>query len=272
MPFGLCNVSSTFQAAMNVVLSPYLQKFAAVFFDDILIYNESLPNHLHHLECVFTLLSQPQYYLKHFKCLFGQCQLDYLGHVVSKNGVQPDPSKIQAIVDWPTPRSLRDLRAFLGLTGFYQKFVKGYATIAAPLTRLLCKDAFQWVPESQDAFATLKHAMTSTPMLALPDFSLPFALETNASGTAMGVFLQQQSHPIAFFSKPFRSCMQHASTYVRELHAITAAIHKWRQYLLGHKFIIFTDHRSLHDLMPQVIQTPEQQFYLAKLLGFDYDI
>jgi len=180
--------------------------------------------------------------------------------------------RYRPIVDWPTPQSPKDLRAFLGLTEFYRKFVKGYTAIVAPLTRLLCKDAFQWMQESQAAFETLKTAITKAPVLALPDFTLPFALEKDASGTTMGVVLHQRSHPIAFFSKPFCPCMQHASAYVRELHVIIAAIRKWRQYLLGHKFTIFTDHRNLRDLMSQVIQTLELQFYLAKLLGFDYDI
>lgn len=124
MPFGLCNAPSTFQAAMNALLRPFLRKFTAVFFDDILVYNASLQDHLHHLECVFNSLSQAQYFLKRSKCLFGQRQLDYLGHVVSGEGVQLDPSKVQAILDWPQPSSPRDLRAFLGLTGFYWKFVK----------------------------------------------------------------------------------------------------------------------------------------------------
>lgn len=123
--------------------------------------------------------------------MFGQRQIDYYGHVVSGNDVQPDPSKIQAISDWPTPRSPKDLRAFLGLTWFYRKFFKGYTAIAAPLTRLLCKDAFQWVPKSQVAFDKLKGAMTYAPMLALPNFTLPFTLETNVSGIAMGVVLYQ---------------------------------------------------------------------------------
>lgn len=180
--------------------------------------------------------------------------------------------RYRPIVDWPTPQSAKDLRAFLGLTWFYRKFFKGYTAIAAPLTRLLCKDAFQWVPKSQVAFDKLKGAMTYAPMLALPNFTLPFTLETNVSGIAMGVVLYQWSHLIAFFSKPLCPRLQHASSYVRELHAITAVVRKWSQYLLGHKFTIFTDHRSLGDLMSQIIQTPEQQFYLAKLLGFDYDI
>lgn len=114
--------------------------------------------------------------------------------------------------------------------------------------------------------------MTAAPVLALPDFTLPFVVETDASNVAMGVMLHQHGHPIAYFSKPFCQRLQHASAYVRELHAIVAAVRKWRQYLLGHRFTIFTDHRSLRELMSQVVQTPEQQFYLAKLLGYDYDI
>jgi len=204
--------------------------------------------------------------------LFGQRQLDYLGHVISGTGVQPDPSKVQVILDWPRPSSPRDLRAFLGLTGFYRKFVRGYASIAAPLTQLLCKDAFYWNEESQKAFHDLKLALTAAPVLALPDFSLPFSLETDASSYAMGAVLHQRGHPIAFFSKPLGPRLQHASAYVRELHAIVAAVRKWRQYLLGHRFIIYTDHRSIRELISQTIQTPEQQFYLTKLLGFDYDI
>ena len=212
MPFGLCNAPSTFLAAMNAVLGPHLRKFATVFFDDILIYSETLPDHLLHLERVFASLTQAQYYLKRSKCLFGLRKLDYLGHVVSEKGVQPDPSKIQAILDMPAPRSAKELRSFLGLTGFYRKFVKDYAAIATPLTRLLCKDAFQWLPESQEAFLMLKRAMMAALVLALPDFSLPFALEIDVSGTAMGAVLQQQRHPIAFFSKPFCPRMQQAST------------------------------------------------------------
>lgn len=114
--------------------------------------------------------------------------------------------------------------------------------------------------------------MTAAPVLALPDFSLPFSLETDALSYAMGVVLHQRGHPISFFSKPLGPRLQLASAYIRELHATLAAVRKWRQYLLGHKFTIYTDHRSIRELMSQTIQTPEQQFYLAKLLGFDYDI
>jgi hypothetical protein len=236
MPFGLCNAPSTFQAAMNNLLQPFLRKFVTVFFDDILVYSFSLEDHLQHLEYVFTTLLKGGYFLKQSKCLLAQHQLEYLGHVVSASGVCPEPSKIQAMVDWPLPTNITALRGFLGLTGFYRKFIQGYASIAAPLNSLLRKDSFVWNPEATIAFNALKLAMTTAPTLALPNFTKPFVLETDASGVAMGAVLMQDSHPIAFFSKPFCPRLQKASTYVRELHAITTAVKKWRQYLLGHKF------------------------------------
>ncbi|MCI13270.1 hypothetical protein A2U01_0034387, partial [Trifolium medium] len=210
--------------------------------------------------------------MKQSKCLLAQRKLEYLGHVVSVDGVCPDPSKIQAMLDWPPPKNLTALRGFLGLTGFYRKFIQGYASIATPLTALLRKDSFIWTPEATIAFNALKLAMTKAPTLALPDFTQPFILETDASGIAMGAVLMQNSHPIAFFSKPFCPRLCKASTYICELHAITTAVKKWRQYLLGHKFIIYTDHQSLKELLTQVVQTPEQQIYLPKLMGYGYTI
>ena len=176
------------------------------------------------------------------------------------------------MVDWPTPASTTNLHGFLGLTGFYRHFIRHYALIAAPLTKLLRKDQFLWTSESQEAFDKLKHAMTHAPVLLPPDFSIPFTLETDASGFAMGTVLAQNHHPIAFFSKLFCPRLQRSSTYERELHAITAAVCKWRHYLLGHPFVILTDHQSLKELLTQIIQTPEQQTHLSKLLGYDYTI
>lgn len=151
----------------------------------------------------------------------------------------------------------------MGLSGFYRRFIKGYSTIAAPLTLLLAKDAFCWNDAADKAFRQLKDALCHAPVLRLPDFSLPFVVETDASGVGMGAVLSQQNHPIAFFSKTFSPKLLRASTYVPELAAVTTAIKKWRQYLLGHPFTILTDHRSLKELMAQPIQTPEQHHYLA---------
>jgi hypothetical protein len=210
--------------------------------------------------------------LKQSKCLIAQPSIEYLGHVVSANGVGPDPTKIEAMVNWPVPKNVRQLRGFLGLTGFYRKFVCNYASIAAPWTQLLKRDAFDWTAEAGQAFVALKRAMSEAPVLSLPNFEDKFILETDASGVGMGAVLIQNGHPICYFSKQFCPRMLQASTYVRELCAITTAVKKWRTYLLGSTFTIYTNQRSLRELMTHIIQTPEQQFYLAKLLGYSYEI
>lgn len=272
MPFELSNAPSTFQSAMNNLLQPFLRRFVTVFFDDILVYSSSLSSHLQHLETIFETLQHGEFYLKQSKCSFAQETIEYLGHVVSGKGVTPEPSKIQAMVQWPNPRTAKELRAFLGLTGFYRKFIKGYATIAAPLTSLLCKDAFTWTTESQEAFTQLKSAMTNAPVLALSNFFEPFVIEIDASAMAIGTVLTQNGHPLAYFSKGLSPRITQASTYICKLHAIVAAVQKWRQYLLGRPFTILTDHKSIRELMTQIIQTPEQHYYLSKLLGYDYSI
>ena len=144
--------------------------------------------------------------------------------------------------------------------------------MAAPLSHLLTKDGFPCSPEAEATFQALKNVVTNTPVLALPDFTKPFTVETDALGSGIGVVLSQGGHPIAFFSKQFCPKLVWSSTYVCELAAITNAVKKWWQYLLGHHFVILTDHRSLKELMTQAVQTPEQHRYLARLLGFDYSI
>lgn len=212
MPFGLCNAPSTFQATMNSLFRPFIRKFVLVFFDDILVYSSDLQSHLNHLDCVLRTLQQADFRLKASKCIFGQRRIEYLGHFVSRRGVEPDSSKIQAMLHWPPPTTTKALCGFLGLTGFYCRFVKNYAQIAAPLTHLLKKDQFVWTPETQQAFEALKSTMTTTPVLALPDFNIPFTVETDASGSGMGAVLMQRGHPLAFFSKQFCPKLLRSST------------------------------------------------------------
>jgi hypothetical protein len=272
MPFGLCNAPATFQATMNEIFRPLLRRSVIVFFDDILVFSLDEDTHIQHLDEVFTILSTHHFFLKPSKGAFAQTQIDYLGHVVSKGTVAPDPAKVQAVLDWPVPKNLKALRGFLGLSGFYRKFIRNYASIALPLTSLLKKDAFKWISEAAVAFEQLKQALVTAPVLTLSDFTEQFIVQTDASGSAMGAVLIQSGHPIAFFSKVFCPKLVRSSTYVRELHVITSAVKRWRQYLLGVFFIIQTDHKSLRELLTQVIQTPEQQHYLSKLLGFHYEI
>jgi hypothetical protein len=182
MAFGLKGAPRTFQRAMNHTLLPLLRKFALVFFDNILVYSDSLESHLQHLRQVFTLLAQDQWKVKRSKCVFAQPSVSYLGQVFSKDGVATDPNKIQAISSWPVPCSLKELRSFLGLAGYYRKFIRYFGVICQPLTQLLKKGVpFLWTSEHVLAFSTLKQTLMSSPVLALSDFSSPFIVETDAS-------------------------------------------------------------------------------------------
>ncbi|XP_026396497.1 uncharacterized protein LOC113291119, partial [Papaver somniferum] len=176
MPFGLTNAPASFQALMNDVFHPHLRKFILVFFDDILVYSTDMSTHLKHLEITLQTLQQHQLFAKLSKCTFGQNQVEYLGHIITGDGVTADPTKIACMINWPRPTTLKELRGFLGLTGYYRKFVKGYGILSKPLTELLKKDNFQWTDTAQSAFETLKNVVTSTPVLVLPDFSFPFEL------------------------------------------------------------------------------------------------
>ncbi|XP_061338025.1 uncharacterized protein LOC133284906 [Gastrolobium bilobum] len=226
MPFGLTNAPSTFQEAMNHLFRPYLRKFIIVFFDDILIYSRSMEEHYNHLVLTLTCLQDNLFMVKLSKCGFALAEVDYLGHLVSGEGVRADPKKIAAMQQWPQPKTIKQLRGFIGLTGYYRRFIRNYAALASPLTDLMKKDAFIWNDEAATAFAALKEVMSTTPVLALPDFSLPFIVETDASAVGVGAVLHQLDHPIAFFSKKLGPRMRVASTYVRELYALTEAVKK----------------------------------------------
>ncbi|RVW48758.1 Transposon Tf2-8 polyprotein [Vitis vinifera] len=234
--------------------------------------NSSWQEHLQHVKTIFKLLRQHQLFVKFKKCEFGKHELEYLGHIISADGVKVDQSKIQAMLDWPRPTTVTELRAFLGLTGYYRKFVHNYGIIARALTNLLKKGKFQWDEAAKKAFENLKAAMTTTPTLALPDFSSPFVIQTDASGDGIGAVLSQNGRPIAFMSRALGVSKQSLSTYAREMLAIIVAIQTWRPYLLGRRFTIQTDQRSLKYLLEQRILTPEQQKWMSKLVGYDYEI
>ena len=189
MPFGLSNAPATFQSLMNQVFKHALRKYVLVFFDDILVYSSSWDNHLQDLASVLSVLHQQHLLAKFSKCSFGQSQIEYLSHTVSGRGVEMDATKVQAIQQWPPPSNLKQLRGFLGLSGYYRRFIRNYALIASPLTALLKKDNFLWGDQATRAFTTLKAAITSAPVLQLPDFSKPFILETDASGEGIGAVL-----------------------------------------------------------------------------------
>ncbi|XP_026383778.1 uncharacterized protein LOC113279293 [Papaver somniferum] len=272
MPFSLTNAPATFQSLMNNIFQEHLRKFILVFFDDIMVYSPSLEAHLLHLQTTLELLRLHQLTTNFSKCSFGQSQIEFLGHIITGNGVMADPEKISAMVDWPTPTNLKALRGFLGFTGYYRKFVQNYGLISRPLTELSKKDAFSWSTTTNTAFLQLKQAMTTTPVLALPDFRKQFILETDACDLGIGDVLMQEGRAIAFYSKPLGPRAAALSTYEKELLAIVQAVTKWKHYLQGQHFIINTYHQSINYFLEQWISTTLVQKWLIKLLGFDYEV
>ena len=180
-------------------------------------------------------------------------------------------NKIKAVLSWPTPHNVKGVRGFLGLIGYYCKFIQGYDNIAKPLTELTKKCNFQWGQEAQVAFEQLKEAIVTTPVLRLPNFSQPFEIECDASGKGIGTVLMQKRHPIANFSKALSEWNLAKSAYEWEIMALALAVQHWRPYLLGRQFKVFSDQKSLHYLQ-QRITTLDQQNWVAKLLGYNFEI
>lgn len=202
MSFGLTGAPATFQGIMNQILAPLLRKVVLVFIDDILIYSRTLQEHLILLHQVFQLLSEHQLKVKRSTCSFARPSLTYLGHVISASGVATDPKNIKAVQAWTIPVNVKEVRRFLGLAGYYRKFVRSFGIISQPLTDLLKKNVvFVWTSEHQAAFDALKAALTSAPVLALPDFTKVFEIETDASDKGVGAVLMKEGQPLAFLSK-----------------------------------------------------------------------
>nr|ADB85398.1 putative retrotransposon protein [Phyllostachys edulis] len=272
MPFGLTNAPATFQCLMNSIFAQYLRRFILVFFDDILIYSKNDEEHQEHLTIVLGLLRQHQLFAKLNKCVFAVSQVTYLGHVISGDGVATDPDKISTIVEWPKPQDLTQLRSFLGMTGYYRRFIRHYGVICRPLYDMLRKGGFDWKDPQDEAFVKLKLAMTTAPVLALPDFSENFTLETDASGTGIGGVLMQRGRPLAYFSRTLGVRAAAMSTYDREALAIIESLKRWRHYFLGTQLIIRTDQQSLKFMTDQKVAEGIQHKLMLRLLEFDYTI
>jgi hypothetical protein len=252
MPFGLTNAPSTFMRLMNEVLRAFIGKFVVVYFDDILIYSKSLDEHLDHLRAVFNALREARLFGNLEKCTFCTDRVSFLGYVVTPQGIEVDQAKVEAIQGWPVPNTITQVRSFLGLAGFYRRFVKDFSTIAAPLNELTKKGVpFDWGKAQENSFNMLKDKLTHAPLLQLPDFNKTFELECDASGIGLGGVLLQEGKPIAYFSEKLSGPVLNYSTYDKELYALVRTLETWQHYLWPKEFIIHSDHESLKHIRSQ---------------------
>ena len=252
MPFGLHGAPATFQRMMDSILREF-PTFAAAYLDDVVIHSDSWEDHLMHIRAVLLKLREAGLTVKTKKCQIAMTRCCYLGHIVGSGKVRPEETKVQTVRNFPTPTTKRKVREFLGLTGYYRKFIASYAEHAAPLTSLTRKNAPNrviWTSDCEESFKTLKEKLCSQPILTSPDFTKEFILQTDASAWGIGAVLSQQDndnieHPIAYYSRKLLPRETRYSTIEKECLAIKAATHHFRVYLLGRKFTIQTDHRAL---------------------------
>ncbi|GJU55939.1 putative reverse transcriptase domain-containing protein [Tanacetum coccineum] len=232
MPFGLTNAPAVFMDLMNRVCKPYLDKFIIVFIDDILIYSKNKQEHEEHLKLILELLKKEELYAKFSKCEFWIPKVQFLGHVIDSKGIHVDPAKIESIKDWASPKSPTEIRQFLGLAGYYRRFIEGFSKIAKPMTKLTQKKVkFEWGDKQEAAFQLLKQKLCSAPILALPEGSKDFIAYCDASKKGLGAMLMQREKVIAYASPQLKIHEKNYTTHDLELGAVVFALKIWRHYL-----------------------------------------
>ncbi|KAH9658349.1 Endonuclease [Citrus sinensis] len=252
MPFGITNAPAAFMDLMNRIFQPYLDQFVIVFIDDILIYSKNKEEHETHLRVVLETLREKKLYGKFKKCEFWLDRVMFLGHIVTKDGISADPAKEEVIVNWERPSSVTEVRSFLGLAGYYRCFVKGFSSIAAPLTNLTKKNVkFNWDEACKKSFQELKSHLVTAPISTLPSEGRGFIIYSNASRKGLGCVLMQHGKVIAYASRQLKNHEQNYPTHDLELAAIVFALKIWRHYLYEETCEIFTDHKSLKYLFTQ---------------------
>jgi hypothetical protein len=225
MSFGLTNAPAHFMYLMNSVFMPELDKFIVVFIDDILIYSKNKEEHAEHLRIVLSRLREHQLYAKFSKCEFWLDEVPFLEHVLSAEGVAVDPGKVKNILDWKPPTTVHQLRSFLGMAGYYHKFIPNFSKISKPITELLKYQVkFVWSPECEEAFQTLKKLLTTALVLAQLDIEKPFDVYYDASSTGIGCVLMQEGRVIAYASRQLKRHEEHYPTYDLELAAVVHAL------------------------------------------------
>jgi hypothetical protein len=234
MSFGLTNAPTYFMYLMNKVFMEYLDKFIIVFIDDILIFSKMMEEHEEHLRLILEKLRSNQLYAKFSKCEFWLTEVTFLGHVIFAGGVSVDPSKVKDVLNWMPPTTASEIRSFLGLVGYYHRFIKDFSKIAKPMTKLLEKNnAFEWTIECQASFEELRKRLTSAPVLVLPDQTKKFDIYCDTSRQGLGCVLMQEGQVLRYASRQLRKHEENYPTHDLELAAVVHDLKIWRHYLIG---------------------------------------
>ncbi|KAI3726792.1 hypothetical protein L1987_66598 [Smallanthus sonchifolius] len=273
MPFGLTNAPAVFMDLMNRACRPYLDQFVIVFIDDILIYSRTKADHEKHLKLILELLKKEQLYAKFSKCEFWLREVQFLGHVINDKGIHVDPSKVEAVKNWNAPKTPSEIRSFLGLAGYYRRFISNFSRIALPLTSLTQKNKpFIWEQKQEDAFQLLKEKLCNAPILTLPDGNDDFVVYCDASNLGLGCVLMQRDKVIAYASRQLKVHEKNYTTHDLELGAVVFALKIWRHYLYDTKCVIYTDHKSLQHIFDQKELNMRQRRWVELLSDYDCEI
>ncbi|KAI3701724.1 hypothetical protein L6452_27011 [Arctium lappa] len=273
IPFGLTNAPAAFMDLMNKVCSPMLDRSVIVFIDDILVYSKLKEEHETHLREVLEILRREKLYAKFSKCEFWLREVQFLGHVVNQKGIMVDPTKITAVMRWEVPKTPTEVRSFLGLAGYYRRFIQDFSKIALPMTRLTKKSAaFSWGKDQQKAFEELRRRLCEAPVLTLPEGMEDLVVYCDASHQGLGAVLMQRGKVIAYASRQLKPHEANYPTHDLELGAVVFALKIWRHYLYGVKCMIYTDHKSLKYLMDQQNLNMRQRRWLDVVKDYDCEI
>ncbi|GJS35370.1 putative reverse transcriptase domain-containing protein [Tanacetum coccineum] len=273
MPFCLTNAPDVFMDLMNRVCKTYLDKFVIVFIDDILIYSRNKEEHANHLRIILELLKKEKLYAKFSKCDFWIRIVQFLGHLIDSQGLHVDPAKIKAVKNWTSPTTPTKIRQFLGLAGYYQRFLKDFSKIAKSLTKLTQKNKkYIWGENQESAFQLLKQKLCEAPILALPEGNDDFVVYCDASHQGLGAVLMQREKVIAYASRQLKPNEENYTTRDLELGVVVFTLKIWRHYLYGTKSSVFTDHKSLQYILDQKELNMRQRCWLKLLADYDCEI
>ena len=281
MHFGLTNAPATFQRTMDVILAGLKWNSCLVYLDDIIVFAPDFDTHLARLQAIFIRLREANFTLKSNKCVFAVNTIKYLGYIVGSDGQSPDPALIEAIVDFRKPKTIKDIRSFVGMCSVFRKFVEGFSSIAEPIIRLTkkdyaCENKIRWDIEQELAFVKLKESLVSAPVLAHYDPDLPIEVRVDASGLAIGGVLVQKHkdgwHPVAYMSKLLNDTQRKYSITEKECFSMVYAVEHFRPYLEQQEFVIVTDHCALCWLKTKDKLTPKLERWATTLQGFNYTV